>query len=388
MNARDRFSEVMGFNTKVHSMNWEFGYWGGTLNRWYREGLPKLYGLPRDVTHGEGLCGPGLHWPMPSSKEDLLRDRDVSVHFDFDEGITLVPYNYWIYPQFEKRIIHEDESTIELFDIDGIRKLSMKDSPATHFIQWPVNDEKDWEKIKEERFSNKTLGQRYLCDKSQFQQEMKSRTYPLGLLSDPVGFFGSLRWLIGDFDLLLFYYDKPKLLRAMADYLCDFWIQICEEMLSLASFDCVFFWEDMSGKQGSLISPRTFEEFMAPYYRRMIAFLRDKGISNFVVDTDGNVSELIPLFIETGVTGMYPFEVQAGNDIIEIRKRYPKLQMFGGINKNILATDEKSIDRELRKVAKMMKLGGYFPFADHLIPPDVSWQNFTYYRRKLKEMIS
>ena len=389
MNARERFLEVMDFHGEVHSMNWEFGYWGGTLNRWYREGLPKLYGLPREVTFGEGLCGPGLHWPEPSFKEDILRDRDVSAHFHFDEGINLVPFNYWIYPQYAKSIVREDEEMIELFDIDGIRKLARKDgSSIPHFLQWPVNNEMDWEKIKEERFSIGTFQQRYSCDPSQFRQEMKNRTYPLGLLSDPVGFFGSLRFLIGENNLFLFYYDRPGLLKAMADYLCDFWIQICEELLSLASFDCAFFWEDMSGKQGSLISPRTFEEFMAPYYRRMIAFLQEKGIRNFVVDTDGNVSELIPLFIETGITGMYPFEAQAGNDIIEIRKRYPKLQMFGGIDKNILSTDTKSIDRELGKVKEMTRLGGYFPYADHLIPPTVSWENFTYYRRKLTEMIS
>jgi len=41
MNLRERFLEVMNFNTNVHSIKWEFGYWGEVLDKWYASGLPK-----------------------------------------------------------------------------------------------------------------------------------------------------------------------------------------------------------------------------------------------------------------------------------------------------------------------------------------------------------
>ena len=41
MNSRERFLEVMSFNPNVRACKWEFGYWGGTVNRWYQEGLPE-----------------------------------------------------------------------------------------------------------------------------------------------------------------------------------------------------------------------------------------------------------------------------------------------------------------------------------------------------------
>ena len=38
MNTRERFLEVMkNFNTSVPSLKWEFGYWGGTINKWYKK---------------------------------------------------------------------------------------------------------------------------------------------------------------------------------------------------------------------------------------------------------------------------------------------------------------------------------------------------------------
>ena len=61
--------------------------------------------------------------------------------------------------------------------------------------------------------------------------------------------------------------------------------------------------------------------------------------------------------------------------------------MFGGIDKNELAKDKKSIVAELSKIKQMIKFGGYIPYADHLMPPNVSWENISSYRNKIKEII-
>jgi len=38
-------------------------------------------------------------------------------------------------------------------------------------------------------------------------------------------------------------------------------------------------------------------------------------------------------------------------------------------------------------VQEVLKTGGYIPFGDHFIPPDVSWENFRYYRESLNKII-
>ena len=169
MNTRERFLEVLNFNKDIRTLDWEFGYWGGALNRWYEEGLIKIEGLEREVTYGEGVCGPGLHWPEPSFSGDILRDKDVYNYFNFDEGIELIPYNYWIYPKFEKRVIKEDDDKIELVDIDGIRKRILKDDSSIPFyLEWPVRNMKDWEGFKEERLNLNTIKQRFVGDREKF----------------------------------------------------------------------------------------------------------------------------------------------------------------------------------------------------------------------------
>jgi hypothetical protein len=42
---------------------------------------------------------------------------------------------------------------------------------------------------------------------------------------------------------------------------------------------------------------------------------------------------------------------------------------------------------ELEKVRRMISMGGYIPYVDHAIPPNISWDHFKYYRNKLNEII-
>ena len=48
---------------------------------------------------------------------------------------------------------------------------------------------------------------------------------------------------------------------------------------------------------------------------------------------------------------------------------------------------KKTNDDILKPVEIVLKTGGYIPFGDHFIPPEVSWQNFKYYRNRLNEII-
>ena len=131
-----------------------------------------------------------------------------------------------------------------------------------------------------------------------------------------------------------------------------------------------------------------FREYMLPAYKKFTAFLRDLGVKNILVDTDGNCWKLIPLFIEGGVTGIYPFEVAANMDVVEVRKQYPRLQMIGGIDKRALIKGKEAIDEELdRRIPYMLEGGGYIPYVDHHVPPDISWDNYVYYRDKIKTMV-
>ena len=82
-----------------------------------------------------------------------------------------------------------------------------------------------------------------------------------------------------------------------------------------------------------------------------------------------------------------PPEAHYGMDIVKVRQQYPKLQMFGGISKSEIVKGKARIDELLIPVEHVLKTGGYVPFCDHFIQPDVDLENFTYYREKLNRLI-
>jgi uroporphyrinogen decarboxylase len=128
---------------------------------------------------------------------------------------------------------------------------------------------------------------------------------------------------------------------------------------------------------------------MLDNYKKVTSFFRKNGINNIMVDTDGNFEVLIPLLIEGGINGFWPLEVSAGMDAIKIRKEYGnKLFLIGNIDKRALVFGKNAIEKEVNsKVPILKELGGYIPSLDHLVPPEIPYENFKHYVKILKQYL-
>jgi uroporphyrinogen-III decarboxylase len=142
--------------------------------------------------------------------------------------------------------------------------------------------------------------------------------------------------------------------------------------------------EDMSYNHGPMISKRMFDEFVAPYYRQLIPRLREFDILPFV-DTDGDVTLLVPWLKDAGVEGVLPLERQAGVDGLALRRQFPSLRMVGHFNKMTMNQGEASMRLEFERLAPLMRLGGFIPSVDHQTPPGVSLDQYRVYLRLLRE---
>ena len=63
--------------------------------------------------------------------------------------------------------------------------------------------------------------------------------------------------------------------------------------------------EDMSYNNGPMLSEALFDEFLLPYYQRIIPEIKKYG-TKVIVDTDGDVSMMIPWLMRAGVDGVLP----------------------------------------------------------------------------------
>ena len=78
----------------------------------------------------------------------------------------------------------------------------------------------------------------------------------------------------------------------------------------------------------------------------------------------------------------------AGNDAVAMRKKYGKDVIIGGtIDKRALIKGKEAIREEvMSKVPFLLQQGGYLPSVDHLVSPDVTFENYCYYINLMREV--
>jgi uroporphyrinogen decarboxylase len=177
------------------------------------------------------------------------------------------------------------------------------------------------------------------------------------------------------------FYDNPALVEEMLEFAADFFLKLVERALQDVQFDYFNFFEDCAGKGGPLYGPEQFHRFFEKPYRRIIDRLRKAGIKSIWLDSDGDPTPLVPLWMDVGVNCFWPLEQASGMDPRTLRRKYGKeLVLCGGIDKIEIARGRRAIKKELNaKIPPLLEQGGYIPHIDHAISPEISYSNFMYY---------
>lgn len=359
--------------------------WLEAIERWQKEGLPKEAHPIRVVSLGQ-------------DRTEFLPIYNLS---RCGRPYFNPPYYVAIVPWFKRTVLEDGEETQIVRDEDGIVCKISKKTPGLlpQYYEFPVRDRKTWNEYKKlldpntpERWPdgwnridlNTTM---YDHKPDLHGSHWNERNFPLGMAS--LSLMGLPRNFMGLENYSVALHEDRTLIEDIAEHMLWWNIEMAKKVFAEGiELDFCYLWEDICYKTGPLFSPKMMREIMIPRWKKFTGFLRDNGVPVILVDCDGNTDELIPLVLEGGLNGLLPFEVAANNDIVKIRKKYGKdLILFGGIDKRALALGREAIDRELDRVVKpLLAQGGYFPMLDHYAPPDISFENYLYYKMKLKSL--
>ena len=198
------------------------------------------------------------------------------------------------------------------------------------------------------------------------------------------GFFWFPRALLGAERHLYSFYEDPELYHRICEDLLEWSVRIVGELARHIKADFMTIAEDMSYNKGPMISESTFNEFIKPYYMRLIPEIKKHG-TKVVIDTDGDVTMAIPWFAGSGIDGALPFERQSGVDVARIREAFPEFLIIGGFDKMCMLKDRQAIKNEFERLAPAIRSGRFIPSMDHQTPPGTKIDDYRYYVSLLKE---
>jgi len=353
MDNRERFLRLMRYEAVDHPPLSVGGPWAETRVRWEAEGLPK-----------------GV---------------DIYDYFGLESfRIVNVGPETRLFPPFGQRELERTADYVIRINSRGVKvKMSraMEHSGPEHYMEYPIHgrDDRAW---LAKRLDPGGAGR----DANGWRQRLRdARASEALTLVDFGSFYGDLHEHMGTEAMSLALYDQPDFVHWYNDKIAT----LCEHAIRKAAgtgqVDLMGGHEDMCFKNGPLVSPAMFREFLTPYYRRTVGLARSMGQWLFWMDCDGDIRQLIPLWLEVGVNLFAPCEAAAGADVCAIRREFGRdARMLGGIDKRALVAGPAAIKAEVLPKLAVARAGGYLPDVDHGIPPDVPFAHYRYYIELLK----
>jgi Uroporphyrinogen decarboxylase (URO-D) len=325
MNHVERFRAVMDFQPVDRLPRWEWAmWWDKTIARWHEEGLP----------------------------------RELAFHrvFDLAEYFGLDPYQqFWF---------STTEATIEA---------------TQHHVEGMVASMDDYRRVRPRLYPRHDA-----AIETMRPWALRQARGDAVVWCTIEGFFWFPRTLLTFERLCLGFFDQPELIHQINHDLLEYNLTLIDRFCRVCTPTFMTIAEDMSYNKGPMISRQTFDEFLAPYYRVLIPRLQERTIP-LLVDTDGEVTRMIPWLQDLGVAGVLPLERQSGVDGDTLREQFPTLRMIGHFNKLVMNRGEHAIRAEFERLLPLMKRGGFIPSVDHQTPPEVSLEQYRLYLRLLAE---
>ena len=335
MNSRERVLGAIHRKKIDRVPIWE-SIWGGALEKWYGEGLP--------------------------------RDTDIGKHFSLDgQNGTYIDWSF----QYPSKVIEETDEYVISVSADNVKSKTMKKAASTlELSEYSIVTREDWEINKPRLAFNESRVN--VAEAKKNQENTKDSV--VQIFMEPCLGFEKYKYCMGTEMLLVAIGEDPEWVKDMVEATERLAFDALEHCLGAGlEYDIGYITEDMGYSNGPFFSPAFYREIIFPSHKRYCDYLHSKGMKA-MLHTCGDNRKLLPQFVEAGFDILNPLEVKAGMDLIQIKKDYGDvLTLWGGID--VMTISGGDLDRlhdEIKAKVSFAKQGGGYIFgSDHSIPENV-----------------
>jgi uroporphyrinogen decarboxylase len=195
-------------------------------------------------------------------------------------------------------------------------------------------------------------------------------------------------YLRGMENLMLDFYERPKLAEALLDHTTEIACFI-HRRFAEAGVDLIRTGDDIGTQKGMLISPIMWRRWLKPRLARIIEVAKRVNPNVKVLyDSDGNFDPVIPDLIEVGVDILAPIQPEC-NNLSWLKQEYgDQLAFWGsmGVQSTIpLGTPDQVKQEVYDRIQTLGKGGGLVIAPSHVIPPEAHWENVLAFFEAVEE---
>ena len=250
---------------------------------------------------------------------------------------------------------------IDIYGVEWVTEGSAIDAPIPKSSDFILDDIRKWrDVIKVPDFSDVDWEALAKKDKEKINPDL-----PYGAGCSAQGFFQSVVAFMGFTEGLMAIHEEPEEVKALADYLCDFYLSMADNFLKYYKPDYIYFADDIATERNTFISLEAFREVFAPVWRRFISYFKER---DYLAQHHncGHFEAFLDDLVDMGFDGWDP--AQTSNDLVGIKKKFGnKLTICGGFDGRAflphLDVTEEECRAAVKKTLDELAPGGGYVFG-------------------------
>jgi uroporphyrinogen decarboxylase len=177
----------------------------------------------------------------------------------------------------------------------------------------------------------------------------------------------------------------PDAIVRLSEKLCSLHLKNLEKWLGAVGpyIDIVFFGDDLGSQSGLLFSPEMYRRYFKPYHEKLWRRAKELANVKVVLHSCGNVRGLMDDFVEAGLEGINPIQINCkGMEPPELKREFGKQLTFWGGGCDTRDVLPRAAPREVAEhvraqIGVLNREGGFIFQQVHNIMPDVPPENIV-----------
>lgn len=187
-------------------------------------------------------------------------------------------------------------------------------------------------------------------------------------------------WRVGMDLFVYFYNDEPQIVKTCLQKYLEYQLNIIDIVADKILSPAVLIATEICSTKGPLFNMDFLRDNLFPAVKCLANAWHQHGVK-VLIEMQGNSQALIDSFLKCKVDGFYAIEPVANMDIVELKKKYPKVVWACGIDGiNLMGSDnQEEVRKEVRRQiveTNCLNAGGLFIGTSSELNPNIRPENY------------